>query len=225
MSNIAKSLATLVKYNGGFFKSEKQAKFLNSVTNGVLVVSNAVCLGYEYNNKQVGQGAKTVYTLDDKGVLTVERHNAKGIKTTFDRNCPKSVQANKERLAALEAQKVRDTIEQARLSHKWALQGFSEALSAHIKALLNTSIEDLYSNAATKCVMDKHGKDKNLSNKIEIYLDLKSNPTMSMVLDVVIYTEKLPTMADKIDEVITSDYYQKVKAYKRALDQQIITLG
>lgn len=225
MSNIAQSLATLVKYNGGFFKSEKQATFLNSVTGGVLEVSNAVCIGYDYNNKKVGQGAKTVYVLDDKGVVTVTRYNSKGVKTTFDRNCIKSVQDNKERLEALQAQKVRDDIEQSRLSHKWALQGFSEAISAHIKALLDTSIEDLYSNAATRCIMDKHGRDQNLSNKIEIYLDLKSNPTMSIVLDTAVYVEKLPTMADKIDNVITSDYYQKVKAYKRSLDQQISDLG
>ena len=103
MTNLAKSLATLVKYNQGFFKSEKQAAYLLAATQGVLVVSNSFSLGDEYNNKRAGIGSKTVYSLDDKGVVSVEKHNSKGTTTVFDRNCPKSLEANKAHLEAITA--------------------------------------------------------------------------------------------------------------------------
>ena len=110
MTNFAKSLATLVKYNQGFFKSEKQAAYLLAVTQGVLVVSNSFSLGAEYNNKRAGIGSKTVYSLDDKGVVSVEKHNSKGTTTVFDRNCPKSLEANKARLEAITASKKKATL-------------------------------------------------------------------------------------------------------------------
>lgn len=221
MSNIAQSLATLVKYNAGFFKSEKQAKFLLSVTGGCFVVSNAVNLGYEYNNKRVGQGATTSYILDDKGIVLVERKNAKGVTTVFDRNDKASVQANKERLEAIKAKKERDAIAQAKWEKAQELRAFDEALGAHIKALLNTSVQELYSNETTAHLLNNHAELIGTTNKIKTYADYVSCKTRVWLLDTIIIHEGLPTMADKIDEVTASDYYKAVKTYREDLRLQI----
>ncbi len=66
MSNIAASFASLVKYNGGFFKSDKQAAFLLSqCIDGAFIAFNTV-----YKNT-----SKTWYLCDEKGVYLVQKEN------------------------------------------------------------------------------------------------------------------------------------------------------
>lgn len=64
MSNITKSFAQLVKYNNGFFKSDKQAEFLT----GQLDQDNC----YIGSAVQVySSSARQVYVCDDEGVVQV----------------------------------------------------------------------------------------------------------------------------------------------------------
>jgi len=220
MLNIQKSLATLVKYNGGFFKSEKQAKFLLDVTGGHFVVSNAINLGHEYQNKLVGQGASTSYTLDSKGVVLVERKNAKGLTVVFNRNCSKSIADNKAKLQKALEQKERDLLEQAKHDKFQALYAFDNALQAHIKSLLNTSISELFSNKVVGGYLTNYGAKKGLTNKVAIMVAInEDHASFSNVLDSLVINEGLPTMADKIEEVLASPYYNKVKAYRATVQQ------
>ena len=82
------SLATLVKYNNGFFKSEKQAAYLLGL-----------CDNNTYTVGASSQYAVRVYTLDSKGVTSV-KVLAKKPYTFFDRVNTLS------KLAAFEQKKV-----------------------------------------------------------------------------------------------------------------------
>ena len=69
MDNIIKSFATLVKYNNGFFKSEKQANFL------LKMVGDGKNIGTRkaYNNSVLVQ-----YICDSEGVVRVEKIKQNG---------------------------------------------------------------------------------------------------------------------------------------------------
>lgn len=139
MTNFAKSLATLVKYNGGFFKSEKQASFLLAAIGSELVVSNTFSLGQEYNNKIVGHNARTVYTLDNQGVATVIKYNSKGKTTLFDRNDKKSVEANKAKLAEIEARLERGAKLKALYTEIAHIESFLVAAKTHMNSVFDQS--------------------------------------------------------------------------------------
>lgn len=66
MENLAKSLATLVKFNGGLFKSQKQADFILSK----LYQGQCWVFHKAYNN-----ASKTVYDCDRQGVTRVTKIN------------------------------------------------------------------------------------------------------------------------------------------------------
>lgn len=66
MENIAHSLASLVKFNGGMFKSEKQSAFILSQ----LFEGNCWQFHKTYNNT-----SKTVYSCDNEGVTRVTKIN------------------------------------------------------------------------------------------------------------------------------------------------------
>ena len=71
MNNLAISLASLVKSNGGFFKSEKQAAFFKSKCDGDFLIASGEVYGNVYYNE---------YRFDDKGVYEVEKHLLKSGK-------------------------------------------------------------------------------------------------------------------------------------------------
>ena len=81
MSNLTISFASLVKNNGGLFKSVKQAAFLTSQ----LVDNDHYAFHKAYNNTSA-----TIYTCDTEGVSKVTKQNTvKGCKqwvTVWDRN-------------------------------------------------------------------------------------------------------------------------------------------
>lgn len=83
--NIQATLATLVKNNDGFFKSEKQANFLTDLSiDGLIVVSHRM-----FNNVSY-----THYVLDNSGVSLVRKVKQDGSNTlVWDRNDPSIAQA------------------------------------------------------------------------------------------------------------------------------------
>lgn len=79
MSSIAISLASLVKSNNGFFKSEKQAAFLLSMVN-----DGEKCFTTAGNVR--GNTFTVTYVMDDKGVVSVVKYtNVKGSVTEWQR--------------------------------------------------------------------------------------------------------------------------------------------
>lgn len=83
------SVSNLLKTNKGFFKSEKQAKFiLNNVSNNEIV----------NHFTTYGNVARDHYLLDEKGVYKIERYTAKkGYITTWQRGQVHSLAAAKKR--------------------------------------------------------------------------------------------------------------------------------
>lgn len=73
MSDLAISLASLVKNNNGLYKSEKQGKFLLSMSeDGV----------YTAMGPKIRNSYTLFYHLDDKGVTKVEKYSPTTQKTT-----------------------------------------------------------------------------------------------------------------------------------------------
>lgn len=126
MENIIKSLNSLVKFNDGFYKSEKQASFLLKVTKGVVVQDLSLDLGYDYNNKIVGKGANRVITLDSKGVLKVVHNNAKGSNIVFCRNSNINASKEKALINAQEAAK-QEAIDKAKVVLENAVNSLKSA--------------------------------------------------------------------------------------------------
>lgn len=76
MTNIAKTLANLVKTNNGLFKSEAQAKFLTEVVGTEYVVGGTV----------MGNQFTLYYDLNSTGVTSVRKYTVgKGFTTTWER--------------------------------------------------------------------------------------------------------------------------------------------
>lgn len=76
MTNIAKTLANLVKTNNGLFKSEAQAKFLIEVVGTEYVTGGAV----------MGNQFTLYYDLNSTGVISVRKYTvSKGFTTTWER--------------------------------------------------------------------------------------------------------------------------------------------
>lgn len=76
MSNVDISFRALVKNNAGFFKSEKQARFLRGqCENDVFVIGGQV----------FNQGYSDMFFCDADGVVKVVRNTSKGQKVVFER--------------------------------------------------------------------------------------------------------------------------------------------
>lgn len=83
MDKLARSFFSLAKVNNGYFKSEKQAKYLSSF--GLVYVSVSTHnLGSDYNFKVCGQ-TEFVFYLDSQGVFKIEKSNKKGTSIYWDR--------------------------------------------------------------------------------------------------------------------------------------------
>ena len=68
MSNsVFASFASLVRYNNGFFKSDRQATFLRSFLNADQKIEDL------YETRTISQ--RITYTCDDRGIISVEKHN------------------------------------------------------------------------------------------------------------------------------------------------------
>jgi len=117
-NDIARSFASLVKHNNGFFKSEKQARFLlsrcdedNTYTTGGSVYGNS------YN---------IFYKCDEKGVIEVVKSTTSGPdKTTWKRKSKEESAASPEY-----ATKIRDLDRSMKM-----YQGFVDAAKAEIEKL------------------------------------------------------------------------------------------
>ncbi|HLS52610.1 MAG TPA: hypothetical protein VK031_01435 [Tissierellaceae bacterium] len=93
-----KSLYNLLATNDGYFKSEKQARFLLSKLGNRVVQNMGFNLGSEHNNKKVGNSAYRVFELDSKGVVSIVHHNAKGKEIIFERGGYNRYKAKQDRL-------------------------------------------------------------------------------------------------------------------------------
>lgn len=90
------SLSNLLKTNKGFFKSEKQAKFILSLACDNEVVNHFTT----YKNI-----ARDHYHLDEKGVYKIERYTTKkGYVTTWERGQVHSLESAKNRDDAIKTQ-------------------------------------------------------------------------------------------------------------------------
>ena len=97
------SISTLLKTNNGFFKSEKQAKFILSNVSDNEIVNHFTTYG---------NVARDHYHLDEKGVYKIERYTTKkGYVTTWQRGQVHSLAAAKKRDDA-----IKQGIEQQQLS-------------------------------------------------------------------------------------------------------------
>lgn len=78
MNDFAASFASLVKYNDGFFKSEKQASFLLSQCFGGVYYAQGNIYGNKFNIE---------YHCDEKGIVLVNKYSFKlgTNKTLFER--------------------------------------------------------------------------------------------------------------------------------------------
>ena len=101
--NLVWSVSNLLKTNKGFFKSEKQAKFILSHVSDNEIVNHFTT----YKNI-----ARDHYHLDEKGVYKIERYTTKkGYVTTWERGQVHSLEAAKNRDDA-----IKQDIEQRQLS-------------------------------------------------------------------------------------------------------------
>ena len=66
-NSVLASFASLVRYNNGFFKSDRQAAFLRSFLNADQKVEDL------YETRTISQ--RITYTCDDRGIISVEKHN------------------------------------------------------------------------------------------------------------------------------------------------------
>lgn len=82
MSNLDKSFATLVKYNNGMFKSDKQAKFLSQHLDYDLGEG----IHYTTPNNVWGNSYIFAYSCDALGVTKVEKITGKGTVVTWERD-------------------------------------------------------------------------------------------------------------------------------------------
>lgn len=78
MSNLDQSIAGLVKFNNGSFKSDKQAQlFLNKAIDGVY---------YTQGGSVHGNGFRHAYHINQDGVYKVEKITRKGDTTTWTKD-------------------------------------------------------------------------------------------------------------------------------------------
>lgn len=89
MSNYADLLVSffsLVKNNNGFFKSEKQAAFMLKMTDGHYVTTQQLHFG-EYDARTRRNTAMITWavTLDNQGVVKMEKTTSKGTQVYFER--------------------------------------------------------------------------------------------------------------------------------------------
>lgn len=88
-SDLVLSISNLLKTNKGFFKSEKQAKFILSCVSDNEIVNHFTTYG---------NIARDHYLLDDKGVYKIERYTTKkGYFTTWERGQVHSLESAKNR--------------------------------------------------------------------------------------------------------------------------------
>jgi len=89
--DIANSLFGLVKYNGGYFKSDKQRDFIHSQAQepNTYVGGGGEMYGNSYN---------FFFDLDDKGVTKVQKHTRKGVKDWWERSDASDAESTKNRL-------------------------------------------------------------------------------------------------------------------------------
>lgn len=66
-NSVLASFDSLVRYNNGFFKSDRQAAFLRSFLNADQKIEDL------YETRTISQ--RITYTCDDRGVISVEKHN------------------------------------------------------------------------------------------------------------------------------------------------------
>ena len=88
MSNILSSFLGLAKNNDGFFKSEKQAKFLLARTDGGVYAINQVLTFGEYDGRTKRNTAEISWTVycDAQGVTKIEKYTAKqGLSVYWER--------------------------------------------------------------------------------------------------------------------------------------------
>jgi hypothetical protein len=78
MSNTSKSLFSLTKHNNGYFKSEKQAKYLlDMCQESNVFVSAGECYGNSYIQS---------FIMDEKGVVEIRKSTKKAETITWSRN-------------------------------------------------------------------------------------------------------------------------------------------
>ena len=102
-SDLVLSISNLLKTNKGFFKSEKQAKFILSCASDNEIVNHFTTYG---------NIARDHYLLDEKGVYKIERYTTKkGYVTTWERGQMHSLESAKNR-----GDMIRQEIEQRQLA-------------------------------------------------------------------------------------------------------------
>lgn len=141
MDNLAISFASLVKNNGGLFKSDKQAAFLLSQC----VFGEYVSFHRAFNNV-----SRLHYVCDNKGIKEVVKVNTvKGVKTpttVWDRENPSIQNAIAEKKAAKHAKKLKAQLRQENAAN--SVEEYVKAHTGHYSAIL-TAIQTNMLNGLT----------------------------------------------------------------------------
>lgn len=174
MDNISKSLFSLCKSNNGLFKSEKQAKYLQSAVEGnTWFCSKSYNLGSFYNFKQCGS-ADFLFKLDNAGIVEVTKTTSKGKKSVFFKRIPQAefeaVQAEKEK----------------RIDYYKAINLFNDRILYRIEQLKTTksSVKENYINeimqglSGEKMIL-KGAKVESIIKKVESNIERLNNKLKS----------------------------------------------
>lgn len=224
--DLAMSLNNLMKTNDGLFKSDKQAKFILSQATDNQVVTGGNMYGNSFT---------MFYNLDDKGVVSVEKHTPrKGSTVTWERPSEGKTAVQ---VAKAQASTKRRNTAQLKAAHE-TVQGFDERIAAHgenaspgMKAMLYT---ELY-KALT--VLNKNGEHHDTKPAYEQavhwtkenyqhYFDpiIEKANSIKAVIDVYKDNPNLQEYIPRYEKEL-EDLRDQYRRYQESLKQDIANLG